>query len=121
MILCIITIYTQGPCLKSADYFFSTSRRLFPTVQVTITGLIPSVMYNVKIRFVCFDKYRHKYSNGNWSLLGESEIIHDEPRMELLHSSSPSSGEIWMKKPVNFNIKISHYKDSKGGNVSDNF
>lgn len=101
---------------------FFTSRRLFPNVQVTIRGLLPLVKYNVKVKFVCTDKYRHKYSNGEWSLLGESEIIHDESRMEFLHPSSPCTGETWMKKPVSFKcIKISHYSDSVDGNVRNKF
>ena len=53
---------------------------------------------------------------------GESEVIHDEARMELLHPMSPSKGEIWMKRPVSFKtLKITHDKKSKGGNVRDKF
>ena len=79
-------------------------------------------MYNVKLKFACADKYRYKYLNRLWTVSGESEVIHDEARMEFLHPMSPSCGDIWMKKPVSFkNIKITHNKNSKDGNVRDKF
>ena len=97
---------------------FSTSRRLFPIVEVTITGLIPSVMYNVKAKFVCADKYRYKFVCGKWKVTGESKIIHDESRMEFVHPSSPANGEMWMKELVSFEaIRLTHKENSKGGNV----
>ena len=75
-------------------------------------------MYNVKAKFVCADKYRHRFFNGAWNQTGESEIIHDESRMEFVHPLSPANGEMWMKKPVSFKaIKLTHRENSKGGNV----
>lgn len=94
-------------------------RRLFPTILITVTGLIPSVKYTIKVRFVSADKYRHKYITGHWTAVGESDIIHDESKMVFKHPSSPCYGEMWLKKPISFkSIKITHHNESENGTVS---
>ena len=103
-------------------FFFSfppVISRMFPTVAVMLSDLMPNTLYAVSLRFVLADDYRHKFVNGCWELTGKSEIIHDESKMVFQHPSSPTTGEIWMKKPISFKaIKITHFPKSAHGNVS---
>ena len=91
---------------------------MFPNVLVTITGLAPSAVYTISIQFVLADKYRHKFVSGEWQVLSESDILHNESRMDYTHPLSPNTGEIWMKKPISFKtLKITHHSNSNNGNV----
>lgn len=94
-------------------------RRLFPALVVSIQGLERETKYIVSAHFASADKYRYKFMNGQWQVVGESDIIQNEALMVLEHDSSPMSGDVWMKKPVSFKkIKITHHASSKHGNVS---
>ncbi|XP_003389547.1 PREDICTED: T-box protein 2-like [Amphimedon queenslandica] len=93
-------------------------RLLFPTILVTVSGLVPTIQYSIMVRFVSADKYRHKYITGQWTAVGESDIIHDESKMLFIHPSSPCYGEMWIKKPISFkSIKITHHSESQNGNI----
>ena len=94
-------------------------RRMFPTISVEISELDETAMYTVSLQFILTDEYRYKFVNGQWEVSGRSDIIHDESKMIIVHPSSPSLGEIWMKKPISFKtLKITHHSKSSKGNVS---
>lgn len=64
------------------------------------------------------DNYRYKYTNTTWTPAGESDIVQNHERQVFHHPCSPTSGQFWMKRPISFkSIKITHYTNSKNGNV----
>ena len=94
-------------------------RRFFPAVMVNIRGLIPEMQYAISINVISADNFRYKFLNGQWVTVGESEILQNHSRQTFLHPISPSSGQLWMTKPISFkNVKITHNPTSKHGNVS---
>lgn len=52
------------------------SRRMFPVVKVTASGLDPTAMYTVLLEFVQVDSHRWKYVNGEWVRLNFSILIY---------------------------------------------
>ena len=85
---------------------------------MTVTGLQPLAKYNVSLKIVPADAQRYKFLNGYWQATGESDVLQDESKMEYVHPSSLTTGEMWCKKPVSFKtVKITHAPGSKNGDV----
>lgn len=47
-------------------YVYLFSRRMFPVVKISASGLDPAAMYTVLLEFVQVDTHRWKYVNGEW-------------------------------------------------------
>ncbi|XP_076236442.1 T-box transcription factor TBX6 [Calliopsis andreniformis] len=91
-------------------------RRMFPSIQLTITGLERRARYCVLLEVVPASDRRHKYVGGGssgvedgcgnakgWTSAGPAE---PQPRIDrriYLHPDSPATGAHWMQHPVNFN------------------
>uniref|UniRef100_A0A1I7TES3 T-box domain-containing protein n=1 Tax=Caenorhabditis tropicalis TaxID=1561998 RepID=A0A1I7TES3_9PELO len=56
--------------------------------------------YAVLFEIIPSDKYRYKFTNGGWKVMGKADI---EPlRFPILHSDGVQTGEFWMSKDVVF-------------------
>ncbi len=94
------------------------TRSLFPTLLISIRGLNPKKEYSLFVRVAPADSMRYKYLNMKWCAVGESDVVQNEEKQILRHSSSPNNGMFWMRKPISFkNIKITNNARSKNGNV----
>lgn len=76
------------------------SRRMFPVVKISTSGLDPKAMYTVLLEFVQMDTHRWKYVNGEWVPGGKSEVA--PPNAIYIHPESPNFGAHWMKESISF-------------------
>lgn len=95
------------------------SRRMFPVLRASVSGLDPNAMYSVLLDFVAADNNRWKYVNGEWVPGGKPEP--QSPSCVYIHPDSPNFGAHWMKAPVSFSkVKLSN-KLNGGGQVRNQF
>ena len=94
---------------------------MFPALKFSVTGLDPSVKYNVIMDVVPADNYRYKYHESEWLVTGKA--YPDVPRSKRVHThvESPSSGAKWMSSVISFHkVKITNNAaESKSGHVSE--
>ncbi|XP_053973686.1 T-box transcription factor TBX6-like [Hylaeus volcanicus] len=90
-----------------------SGRRMYPSMQLTISGLERRASYCVLLEMEPASDRRHKYVGGGvedgpghargWTSPGPAE---PQPRIDrriYLHPDSPASGSHWMQHPINFN------------------
>lgn len=77
-------------------------RRMFPCLQVQLSGLDPTSDYILMIDFVaCEDKrFRYSFHRSSWVVAGKADI--QLPSRIHVHPDSPTSGLQWMSQPVTF-------------------
>eukprot|EP00095_Tigriopus_kingsejongensis_P008857 maker-scaffold15_size728074-snap-gene-4.18 protein:Tk08857 transcript:maker-scaffold15_size728074-snap-gene-4.18-mRNA-1 annotation:"t-box transcription factor tbx18 isoform x1" len=70
-------------------------RRMFPTLKVRLSGLIPSQSYMVFLDLVPYDdkRYRYVYHSSQWMIAGAGDP-HPSPNT-FIHGDSPSAGSMW--------------------------
>ncbi|XP_043259411.1 T-box-containing protein TBX6L-like [Colletes gigas] len=92
-----------------------TGRRMFPSIQLSVTGLECRASYYVLLEVEPASDRRHKYVGGGagvddgprnargWTSAGPAE---PQPRIDrriYLHPDSPAPGSHWMQHPISFN------------------
>ncbi|XP_052761708.1 eomesodermin homolog [Mya arenaria] len=92
-------------------------RRMFPTLQYSLTGLEPHSQYNVFVDIVLADNSHWKFQNGHWVPCGQAEQLPQNGRV-YLHPDSPNSGAHWMKQDIVFSkLKLTNNKNAESGQV----
>ncbi|XP_053381750.1 T-box transcription factor T-like [Mercenaria mercenaria] len=92
-------------------------RRMFPTLQYSLTGLDPHSQYNVFVDIVLADNSHWKFQNGHWVPCGQAEQLPQNGRV-YLHPDSPNSGAHWMKQDIVFGkLKLTNNKNAEAGHV----
>ncbi|KAL4218286.1 T-box brain protein 1 [Mactra antiquata] len=92
-------------------------RRMFPTLQFSLTGLDPHAQYNVFVDIVLADNSHWKFQNGHWVPCGQAEQLPQNGRV-YLHPDSPNSGAHWMKQDIVFGkLKLTNNKNAEAGHV----
>lgn len=92
---------------------------MFPTLQVTATGLDPSATYSFMVDFSCLDKKRYRYSfhQSKWIIAGPGDA--ELPCRVHVHNDSPALGSHWMKQVIAFDkIKLTNNQLDENGHVS---
>ncbi|XP_060085944.1 T-box protein H15-like [Ylistrum balloti] len=90
-------------------------RRMFPTLQFSLTGLCPSKHYNVFVDMILADHHHWKFQGGKWTASGQAEPLPQTGRV-YLHPDSPSSGSHWMKQVIVFSkLKLTNNKSNSQG------
>ena len=112
---------------------FVRCRRMFPSLQVSITGLENRVHYSLLVELTPASRRRHKYvggeSNNNlttgtsesrgWTSAGPAEPQPRINRRVYLHPDSPATGQHWMQHPVSFSkLKLTNNAVDHHNNVS---
>ncbi|XP_072744214.1 T-box protein 2 isoform X2 [Anoplolepis gracilipes] len=90
-------------------------RRMFPYVQLSVSGLDKQETYYVLMEITPASDRRHKYcgnggddengnktSNRGWSFAGPAEPQPSFDRRTFCHPDSPALGEHWMQNSINF-------------------
>ena len=107
--------HSQTEARNSNRSCLLSSRRMFPVLRASVSGLDPNAMYSVLLDFVAADNNRWKYVNGEWVPGGKPEP--QSPSCVYIHPDSPNFGAHWMKAPVSFSkVKLSN-KLNGGGQV----
>lgn len=105
---------------------------MFPSIQLTITGLERRARYCVLIEVEPASNRRHKYVGGGvekacgnargWTSAGPAE---PQPRIDrriYLHPESPATGAHWMQHPLSFHkLKLTNNAVDPRTNVSNHY
>ena len=75
---------------------------MFPTLQVSVTGLDPKANYVILVDFAPADHYRYKFEYESSDWLVACEETTPPPGRVYVHPASPAPGEEWMKNVVDF-------------------
>jgi len=95
-------------------------RRMFPAIQVQISGLNRSAKYALALDFVPVNELRYRYHGSRWMIAGEVSAAvaghgGDVTQRIYIHPDSPMTGQQWMSKSVSFiRLKLTNnLKDSR--------
>ena len=125
------------PLLPLITVSSQKSRRMFPTLAVSVADLSPSASYSLMVDLNPVDKKRYRYSFHQskwiatgpgskeqkmvlweWKWVGEAEL----PSRVFVHPDSPANGLHWMRSSVSFDkIKLTNNQLDQSGHVSPIF
>ena len=98
-------------------FIVSRSRRMFPALITSVTGLDPDARYSLFIDVIQADGDRYKYLNSKWIVVGKADR-EVEPRPRYVHPESPSTGQHWMSQKISFKkLKLTNNKKNTQGHV----
>ena len=91
-------------------------RRMFPLVQVNVSGLNPILHYAVLLEFQLTNHHRWRFLNGEWTAAGSFNSTEPpRPSSIYVHTSSPLTGQEWMRQKIIFSrVKLSNKEDGLG-------
>ncbi|VDD90245.1 unnamed protein product [Enterobius vermicularis] len=91
---------------------------MFPTLQVSLTGLDPSLKYSLMVDLTCIDnkRYRYAFHQSKWIVAGPGEA--ELPCRVHVHCESPTTGAHWMRQTVIFDkIKLTNNQMDQNGHI----
>jgi hypothetical protein len=92
-------------------------RRMFPTLNYTMSGLIPDKRYNVFVDTLMADSLQWKFQSGKWISSGTHEQLEKLSRV-YMHPDSPQTGLFWMKNEIQFSkLKLTNNKSNNTGQI----
>ncbi|UJR33344.1 hypothetical protein I4U23_020793 [Adineta vaga] len=95
-----------------------SGRRMFPVLQVKISGMDPSTTYLLMVDFVPLDdkRYRYAFYNSSWVVAGKADP-HCPGRFHV-HPDSPQIGSAWMKNIISFDkLKLTNNLLDENGHI----
>lgn len=97
-------------------------RRMFPTLQYSMSGLDPEKKYNVFVDIVQVDENSWKFQGGKWVPCGaanSSKTTTTSTKTSIyLHPDSPNTGSFWMKHEIAFGkLKLTNNKSNSDGQM----
>lgn len=100
------------------DLFFRFfSRRMFPSMRVSVNGLEDETQYCVLLEMVPIGDCRYKFSGSQWVPAGGAEP--QSPQRMFLHPDSPATGAHWQSQTILFNkVKLTNNTMDNSGHVS---
>ncbi|CAL1615288.1 unnamed protein product [Knipowitschia caucasica] len=91
-----------------------SGRRMFPPLRIRCFGLEPKSKYMFLLDIVGADDSRYKFHQGRWMVAGQADP--ELPKRMYIHPDSPSSGQQWMNKVINFHkVKLTNNISDKHG------
>lgn len=96
---------------------FFITRRMFPAIQVQISGLNPEAPYCVFMEMTPASNCRYRYAaSGGWAPAGGNEA--HSPCRFFVHQDSPATGKQWMSQVVSFDkLKLTNTATPPPGQV----
>ncbi|XP_011155982.2 T-box transcription factor TBX3 [Solenopsis invicta] len=106
-----------------------SGRRMFPSIQINVSGLQRRDNYCIAMEITAASKHRHKYCGydnenksaanmGGWSVAGPAEPQHPFERRIYVHPDSPATGEHWLNSAISFNkLKLTNNINDRHTNV----
>lgn len=95
-------------------------RRMFPTLQYSVTGLDPHKKYNVFVDIVLSDSNHWKFQAGKWVACGQADEVATSSQVGrvYMHPDSPNTGAHWMKNEIAFGkLKLTNNKSNNQGHI----
>ena len=97
-------------------------RRMFPVLQVRLSGLHVNCQYTVMLDFVAVSGSRHRYSFSTSQWLPAGKADPQVPCRVHVHHDSPADGAHWMSNLVSFDrLKLTNNVLDDNGHVSISF
>ncbi|UJR33017.1 hypothetical protein I4U23_020477 [Adineta vaga] len=92
-----------------------TGRRMFPTLELKVSGLKSEAIYDIYVEMVLVDTNHWKFNSGKWMASDQADSCPKNSH-RYLHPDSPSSGEQWMKNTrISFSkLKLTNNKKLAG-------
>ena len=110
--ICLHTGLLSG--YRPSSQFFCFFRRMFPTIDLTVSGLEKDALYSMELEIRRADENRYKYTNSRWIPMGKSDAELPESILPYLHPDSPNTGSSWMKNTTSFKtIKLTNNPNNK--------
>ena len=113
-----------GQCwwmLYHIEFFFQLffcvyHRRMFPSIDITVTGLNPNVSYIMIMDVVAVSNWRYKYLEQEWVVSRPST---GAPFTDYyVHPKSPALGAYWMEQDISFGgMKLTNLEEKSEGMV----
>uniref|UniRef100_A0A4W5Q6R8 T-box domain-containing protein n=1 Tax=Hucho hucho TaxID=62062 RepID=A0A4W5Q6R8_9TELE len=96
------TLWQQFDQLGTEMIVTKAGRRMFPTFQVSISGMDPAAEYVLLMDFIPVDdkRYRYAFHSSSWLVAGRADVA--APGRMHFHPDSPARGSQWMKQMVSF-------------------
>ncbi|ESN92283.1 hypothetical protein HELRODRAFT_89719, partial [Helobdella robusta] len=96
-----------------------SGRRMFPAFKVRLSGLKPNLKYALLLDVIPHDRYRYKFTNGQWSVTDKTESVADLSGLRMfVHGDSPATGEHWMRQVVSFHkMKLTNNAGDQQGHI----
>ncbi|CAF0819664.1 unnamed protein product [Rotaria sordida] len=95
-----------------------SGRRMFPILQVKISGMDPTATYLLMVDFIPLDdkRYRYAFYSSSWVVAGKADP-HGPGRFHV-HPDSPQTGSAWMKNIVSFDkLKLTNNLLDENGHI----
>lgn len=93
-------------------------RRMFPTLQIHVTGMDPKASYVIIVDFSPADHYRYKYEYESSQWLIACKETTPTPGRVYVHPESPATGEEWMRNTIDFTrCKLTNNIRDKRGHI----
>ena len=91
-------------------------RRMFPSIDITVTGLNPSLSYIMIMDVVPVSNWRYKYVEQEWVVSRPST---GAPFTDyFVHPKSPTLGVNWMEEDISFGgMKLTNLDEKSEGMV----
>ena len=91
-------------------------RRMFPSIDITVTGLNPSLSYIMIMDVVPVSNWRYKYVDQEWVVSRPSTSA---PFTDyFVHPKSPALGVNWMEEDISFGgMKLTNLEEKSEGMV----
>ena len=94
-------------------------RRMFPVLQVRLSGLDAHSQYTLMLDLVAVgdSRYRYSFQASQWLPSGRADP--QVPGRVHVHHDSPADGSHWMRSPVSFDrLKLTNNVLDDNGHVS---
>lgn len=92
-------------------------RRIFPTLEYTVTGLDTFKLYSMCMHLDLVDDKKLRFTGGQWAESVSTEK--KDPPRKVWHHNGSQTGKDWMLRNVSFDqIRITNRKSKEDGNAS---
>jgi len=95
-------------------------RRMFPAIQVQISGMDRCARYALAMDVVPVNEFRYRYHGSRWTIAGAAAAAAAGGDVTIrriyVHPDSPMTGQQWMSRAVSFiRLKLTNnLRDSRG-------
>ncbi len=92
---------------------------MFPTLQIAVRGLDPTLLYSLSVDFRPLDNKRYRYSfhQSKWTVAGTGDP--ELPPRVHVHGESPAPGAHWVRQLISFEkLKLTNNQMDSNGHVS---
>jgi len=94
----------------------ANGRRMFPALQVQVSGLDRCARYALALDVVPVNEFRYRFHGSGWTIAGVAASDEVTAQRIYVHPDSPMTGQQWMSRSVSFTrLKLTNNaRDNRG-------